>query len=215
MNRPHLLAGLTLLVLLAQCLGIGYLIFRYEQVVRHGTEIRLRCTGEDPMDAFRGTYLRLHVRAECDNVSLSAEESATLYQLRRLPNIMAKLEKEPDSPLFRVTQVTDTPPEDGGLWIKPQDFFFNFKQEPPRTMEEDDAAWRIRKRRTGLRATIFFPNYLFVNEKFAERGEKLLREHAKDAVAVYRIEGDNILLVDIELSGKSLLKTLTETPKTP
>ena len=215
MNRPHLLAGLTLLVLLAQCLGIGYLIFRYEQVVRHGTEVRLRCTGEDPLDAFRGAFLRLRVRAECDNVSLSAEESATLYQLRRLPNIIAKLEKEPDSPLFRVTRVTDSPPEDDGLWIKPEDFFFDFKQEPPRTREEDDTAWRIRRRRIGLRATIFFPNYLFVNEKFAERGERLIQEHAEDAVAVYRIKDGNILLVDVELAGKSLLKTLSTPPPTP
>ena len=215
MNRPHLLAGLTLLVLLAQCLGIGYLIFRYEQVVRHGTEVRLRCTGEDPLDAFRGAFLRLRVRAECDNVSLSAEESATLYQLRRLPNIIAKLEKEPDSPLFRVTRVTDSPPEDDGLWIKPEDFFFEFKQEPPRTREENDTAWRIRRRRIGLRATIFFPNYLFVNEKFAERGEKLIQEHAEDAVAVYRIKDGNILLVDVELAGKSLLKTLSTPPPPP
>ena len=215
MNRPHLLAGLTLLVLLAQCLGIGYLIFRYEQVVRHGTEVRLRCTGEDPLDAFRGAFLRLRVRAECDNISLSAEESATLYQLRRLPNIIAKLEKEPDSPLFRVTRVTDSPPEDDGLWIKPEDFFFEFKQEPPRTREEDDTAWRIRRRRIGLRATIFFPNYLFVNERFAERGEKLIQEHAEDAVAVYRIKDGNILLVDVELTGKSLLKTLSTPPPTP
>ncbi len=216
MNRPYALAGLTLIALLAQCLCIGWLIFRYERILRHGTEIRIRCSGEDPLDAFRGAFLRLRVRAECDNVSLSAEESATLYQLRRSPNVIAKLEQEPDSTLFRVTRVTDSPPEDNGLWIKPTDFFFDFQREPPRELDEDDAAWRIRKRRIGLRATILFPNNLFVNKQFAERGEKLLQEHADDAVAVYRIKDNHILLVDVELAGsKSLLKTLAEPPPTP
>ena len=55
-------------VLVVQIAAICWLIWRYESIVRHGTEVRFRCEAYDPYDPLRGRYLRTTVRETCPEI---------------------------------------------------------------------------------------------------------------------------------------------------
>ena len=102
--------------LVVQCAAIGWLVWRYESIVRGGTEVRFRCEAYDPYDPLRGRYLNTTVRESCTNFVDFAAEKGKTWEFRN--RLYAKLEPSTNG-LWCVVAVALTPPDDGGLWVKP------------------------------------------------------------------------------------------------
>lgn len=178
--RNALLSVAVLAILVA---AVGWLVWRYENVVRLGTEVRFACSAYDPYDPLRGRYLRVTVRERCSDLDgrFTLEKNAR----RDLKDLYAKMEPWTNG-LWRVVSVADRPRTDGGVWVK------------PKSVRIDGA----------LGATVTLPDQLFVSERIAAEAENVLRaataSGGKGAVAVYRARDGEIVLTDIEVDGKSI-----------
>ena len=198
--------------LVVQCVAIGWLVWRYESIVRGGTEVRFRCEAYDPYDPLRGRYLNTTVRESCTNfVDFAAEKGKTWEFPNRL---YAKLEPSTNG-LWCVVAVALTPSDDGGLWVKPMRSSVEHLitwSDKGRTESYED--FEKRRERSPLVARVWMPDQLFGNENVASAAEKVLREatsaKGKGAVAVYRAHGGEIVITDIEIAGKSVLALARE-----
>ena len=201
-------AALIVAVLAVQCVAIGWLIWRYEDIVRNGIEVRLKCSAYDPSDPFRGRYLRVEVSEECDYLLERVDGRAWEIHSRHNNGVFAELEQSTNG-LWRVAAVADSPKDDGGVWIKPK-----------RVQVEHSVRWANRsagesykdfaKRRDAspLMAIVSMPDQLFMNEHLASVAEEALRkavaQYGKGAVAVYRVKDGEIVITDVEIGGKSV-----------
>ena len=195
-------ALLTVVVLAIQCAAIGWLIWRYEDIVRNGTEVRFLCQAYDPYDPLRGRYLRTTVREVCPGEGFIEDwrgRNATLY---------AKLEPSTNK-LWRVVSVAEAPQGDG-LWVKPRSVYIEraIKWSDRRKGESWDD-FEKRRNASPQVTSVVLPDQLFVNERLAPVAEKVLRDatsaKGKGAVAVYRAKNGEIVITDIEIDGKSVL----------
>ena len=198
-----------------QCAAIGWLVWRSESIVRGGTEVRFRCEAYDPYDPLRGRYLNTTVRESCTNFVDFAAEKGKTWEFRN--RLYAKLEPSTNG-LWCVVAVALTPPDDGGLWVKPMRSSVEQLitwSDKGRTESYED--FEKRRERSPLVARVWMPDQLFVNENIASAAEKVLREatsaKGKGAVAVYRVRGGEIVITDIEIAGKSVLALARDAAK--
>ncbi len=197
MNRTIVVAA----VLAAQCLAIGWLIYRYERVVTHGVEVRFKCQAYDPYDPLRGRYLDTTVR----ETTVNFPKSITYDTWRYRNKCVVRLEPSTNG-LWKVAEAAFEPTGDG-IWVNPKGSYVDYQltwsdKKDDETYEE----FYERQSESGMVATVDFPNQLFVNEKLAPEAEKLLREHTGDAVAVYRVLNGEMVITDIEIGGIPILR---------
>ena len=188
--------SLLLLILAAQLLALGLLVFRYERVVRTGSLVRLACEAHDPMDVFRGRYLRVRVGETVTNLHSSV---ATVLAT---PTCTAQDERDICKRLFvrlapsskgawHFAEVSLHPTEKG-VWARPLSACVVRDREV-------DAALGVR---------VEFPSQLFLNERLAPEAERLLQTKTDGIVAVYRIKDGNVVITDVEIAGKSIFSYL-------
>lgn len=186
-------------VLTLQCLAIGWLILRYERVVRHGTEVRLKCAARDPYDPLRGRYLRLNVSETTTNISASVNDAFAPEN-----KFFVRIEPSTNG-LWRIVEAALEPTGEG-LWVKPKsshaDYCLPYSERRPDESWED---FENRRKSSPVAVSARFPDQLFLNEKLAPAAEKLMEQRAADAVAVYRVLDGEIVLTDVEIDGRSLL----------
>ncbi len=215
MNANRRNAVLAAAVLAVQCLAIGWLIWRYESIVRFGTEVRFRCEAYDPYDPLRGRYLRTTVRERCDAYTgFPEEKDPDIYAYRTYGRMYAKLEPSTNG-LWRVSAVADAPKDDGGLWINPTwariEHSVSWGDQKDGESSND---FSKRRRESPYVAVVSLPDQLFVNERLAPAAEKVLREatsdSGKEAVAVYRVKDGEIVITDIEIGGRPILELARE-----
>ena len=196
-------------VLAVQMMAIGWLVWRYERIVSSGVEIRLKCRAYDPYDPLRGRYLRTSVSEDCTNILFTV--NADSHWQRETRGIFAKLAKAPGSnDLYRVVTVAREPVDDG-LWIKPKSVIFDHTlghdaKRKGESYEEFDK----RRKASPRKATVEFPDRLFMNEKLAPAAEKILAKKTDSAVAVFRALDREIVITDIEIDGKPILSAVRE-----
>ena len=205
MNRKTLVVAVAVV---AQVAAIGWLIWRYERVVSQGTEVRFACQAYDPYDPLRGRYLRTRVSEDCTNMAFRVCET-NRYQFR--DKLFARLEPNGTNGLWRVAEVAVEPGTEG-LWVRPKSSSIEYRlgwSDRGKNEEWDD--FDKRKKASGLKAVVTFPDQLFVNEKLAPEAEKVLRKHTgKSAVAVYRVLNGEMVITDIEIDGKPITQFTRE-----
>lgn len=200
--------ALVALVLAVQGLALGWLILRYERIVAQGVEVRFPCTAYDPCDPLRGRYLRMTVEER--TTTLPSSVTNLDYGLK--DKFVVRIEPTTNG-LWRVAEAAFEPTQEG-VWVRPKTSSVDYRLS--RREQREKELWKdFSKRRmeSGLAVSATFPDRLFVNEKLAPAAERLLREKSRDAVAVYRVLGGRIILTDIELNGKSVLKWARENGK--
>lgn len=185
--------ALTCSVLALQVAAVGWLVWRYERIVRNGTEVRLKCRAYDPYDPLRGRYLKMSVSEECTNILFKVNE-IHLWRGKK-EEAFAKLVKVPGGDGIYSVDAIARKPADDGLWVKPETLYI------------------IRRDKVGFKAVMSFPDQLFVNEKIAPEAEKLLMKRTNSAAAVYRVLDGKLVLMDIEIDGKPILLTVKEEQK--
>ena len=196
--------------LAVQCAAIGWLIGRYENIVRNGTEVRFRCEAFDPYDPLRGRYLRTSVRESCTNIVGVALADDNYWNYR--DKFVARLEPSTNG-LWRVSAAALEPQDDGGIWAKPISSRVERSVSwEDRNKDESSADFDKRRAASPFEVTFTFPDQLFVNERVAPAAERVLREmtNAGKAVAVYRVKGSEIVMTDIEVDGKSIVSCARE-----
>ena len=191
--------------LVVQCAAIGWLIGRYENIVRNGAEVRFRCAAYDPYDPLRGRYLRTNVRESCTNFVGFAATEENRWDCR--DKFFVRLEPSTNG-LWRVSAAALEPQDDGGIWAKP----ISSRAERSvswenRGKDESSADFENRRAASPFKVTFTFPDQLFVNERVAPAAEGVLREMTSSgkAVAVYRVKGSEIVMTGIEVDGKSIV----------
>ena len=200
--------ALTCAALALQVSAVGWLVWRYERIVRNGTEVRLKCRAYDPYDPLRGRYLAMTVREECTNILFEVKEEHLWRGTDE--KAFVKLAKTPDVGLYRVDAIAREPMDDG-LWVKPESLRIEYALGySDKREDESDAEFKARRDKAGFKAVMSFPDQLFVNEKIAPEAEKLLRKKSDSAVAVYRAYDGRIVLTDIEIDGKPILSAVKE-----
>ena len=200
--------ALTCAALALQASAVGWLVWRYERIVRNGTEFRLKCRAYDPYDPLRGRYLAMTVSEECTNI-LFKVKAEHIWQ-RMDEKAFAKLVKMPGGGLYRVDAIAREPMDDG-LWVKPASLWIrDALGYSDKRKDESDDEFKARRDKAGFKAVMSFPDQLFVNEKIAPEAEKLLRKKSDSAVAVYRAYDGRIVLTDIEIDGKPILSAVKE-----
>ena len=201
--------ALAAAALAVQVAALGWLVWRYESIVRDGTEVRFRCAAYDPYDPLRGRYLRTTVRETCSEIVGEQEGRG------KMDAAYAKLVPSTNG-LWRVAAVAKTPQPDGGLWIKPKwartERSLQWSERGKNESWED---FQERREASPLAVTVALPDQLFLNERLAPAAEKVLRDatsaKGKGAVAVYRAKDGEIVITDIEIDGKSVLARARET----
>ena len=205
MNRKTLIVAVALV---AQVAAIGWLIWRYERIVSQGTEVRFACQAYDPYDPLRGRYLRTRVSEDCTNMAFRVCET-NRYEF--YDKLFARLEPNGADGLWRVAEVALEPGAEG-LWVRPKSSSIEYClgwSDRGKNEEWDD--FDKRKKASGLKAVVTFPDQLFVNEKLAPEAEKVLRKHTgKSAVAVYRVLNGEMVITDIEIDGKPIVQFTRE-----
>ena len=203
--------ALTCAVLALQVWAVGWLVWRYERIVRSGTEVRLKCRAYDPYDPLRGRYLKMSVSEECTNILFKVNE---VQHWQKKEEAFAKLVKVPGGDgLYSVDAIARKPADDG-LWIKPETLYIRYALGyGDKKPDESDDEFEVRRGKVGFKAVMSFPDQLFVNEKIAPEAEKLLRKRTNSAVAVYRVLDGKLVLMDIEIDGKPILLTVKEEQK--
>lgn len=200
--------ALTCAALALQVSAVGWLVWRYERIVRNGTEVRLKCRAYDPYDPLRGRYLAMTVREECTNILFEVKEEHLWRGTDE--KAFVKLAKTPDGGLYRVDAIAREPMDDG-LWVKTKSLCIEYALGySDKRKDESDAEFKARSDKAGFKAVMSFPDQLFVNEKIAPEAEKLLRKKSDSAVAVYRAYDGRIVLTDIEIDGKPILSAVKE-----
>ena len=200
--------ALTCAALALQVSAVGWLVWRYERIVRNGTEVRLKCQAYDPYDPLRGRYLAMTVSEECTNILFKVKEEHIWQRMDE--KAFAKLVKMPGGGLYRVDAIAREPMDDG-LWVKPASLWIrDALGYSDKRKDESDAEFKARSDKAGFKAVMSFPDQFFVNEKIAPEAEKLLREKSDSAVAVYRAYDGRIVLTDIEIDGKPILSAVKE-----
>lgn len=196
--------------LAVQCAAVGWLIGRYENIVRNGTEVRFRCEAFDPYDPLRGRYLRTSVRESCTNIVGVSLADDNYWNYR--DKFVARLEPSTNG-LWRVAAAALEPQDDGGIWAKP----ISSRAERSvswenRGKDESSADFENRRAASPFKVTFTFPDQLFVNERVAPAAERVLREMTSSgkAVAVYRVKGSEIVMTGIEVDGKSIVSCARE-----
>lgn len=196
--------------LAVQCAAIGWLIGRYENIVRNGTEVRFRCAAFDPYDPLRGRYLRTSVSESCTNIVGVALAGDNYWNYR--DKFVARLEPSTNG-LWRVAAAALEPQNDGGIWAKP----ISSRAERSVSWENrgkdgSSADFENRRAASPFKVTFTFPDQLFVNERVAPAAERVLREmtNSGKAVAVYRVKGSEIVMTGIEVDGKSIVSCARE-----
>ena len=206
MNKKTLIVAVALV---AQVAAISWLIWRYERIVRSGTEVRFACQAYDPYDPLRGRYLQTSVREECTNLVISGTLDGNLYSYRH--RLFARLEPASSNGLWRVGMVAEQP-QGEGLWIKPKSSTLDYRMrwnEKRKDERYDD--FENRRKASGVLARVDMPDQLFLNEKLAPEAEEVLRKATgKSAVAVYRVLDGEIVITDIEIDGKSITQLVKE-----
>ena len=206
MNKKTLVVAVALV---AQVSAISWLIWRYERIVRSGTEVRFACQAYDPYDPLRGRYLQTSVREECTNLVISGTLDGNLYSCRH--RLFARLELASSNGLWRVGMVAEQP-QGEGLWIKPKSSTLDYRMrwnEKRKDERYDD--FENRRKMSGVLARVDMPDQLFLNEKLAPEAEEVLRKATgKSAVAVYRVLDGEIVITDIEIDGKSITQLVKE-----
>lgn len=205
MNKKTLIVAVALV---AQVAAIGWLIWRYERVVSQGTEVRFACQAYDPYDPLRGRYLRTRVSEDCTNMAFRVCET-NRYEFH--DKLFARLEPNGTNGLWRVAEVAVEPGTEG-LWVRPKGSSIEYRlgwSDRGKNEEWDD--FDKRKKASGLKAVVTFPDQLFVNEKLAPEAEKVLRKHTgKSAVAVYRVLNGEMVITDLEIDGKPIAQFTRE-----
>ena len=200
--------ALTCAALALQVSAVGWLVLRYERIVRNGTEFRLKCRAYDPYDPLRGRYLAMTVSEECTNILFKVKEEHIWQGMDE--KAFAKLVKMPGGGLYRVDAIAREPMDDG-LWVKPASLWIrDALGYSDKRKDESDDEFKARRDKAGFKAVMSFPDQLFVNEKIAPEAEKLLRKKSDSAVAVYRAYDGRIVLTDIEIDGKPILSAVKE-----
>ncbi len=192
-----------------QVVAVGFLVWRYERIVQSGAEVRIKCQAYDPYDPLRGRYLRVTVSETCTNILF--EVDADNYWKVPAGDIYAKLAKAPgEGGLYRVEAVAREP-TDAGLWVKTKSLRLtrDLGHEDKRDGESYDE-FHARRKKSGIKAVVSFPDQLFVNEKVAPDAEELLRKSTASAVAVFRVLDGEIILTDIEIGGKPIISAVRE-----
>ena len=196
--------------LVVQCAAIGWLIARYENVVRNGTEVRFRCAAYDPYDPLRGRYMRTSVREACTNfvgVVVTGDNHWNYHD-----KFVARLEPSTNG-LWRVAAAALEPQDDGGIWVKPQSSRVERSVSwGDRNEGESNEDFERRRDAAPMMVTFAFPDQLFVSERIAPEAEKILRDGTRsgEAVAVYRVKDGEIVITGIEIDGKSILDRARE-----
>ena len=201
--------ALTCAALALQVSAVGWLVWRYERIVRNGTEVRLKCRAYDPYDPLRGRYLAMTVREECTNILFEVKEEHLWRGTDE--KAFVKLAKTPGgNGLYRVDAIAREPMDDG-LWVKPTSLSIrDALGYSDKRKDESDDEFKVRREKAGFKAVMSFPDQLFVNEKIAPEAEKLLQKKSDSAVAVYRAYDGRIVLTDIEIDGKPILSAVKE-----
>ena len=200
--------ALTCAALALQVSAVGWLVWRYERIVRNGTEVRLKCQAYDPYDPLRGRYLAMTVREECTNILFEVKEEHLWRGTDE--KAFVKLAKTPDGGLYRVDAIAREPMDDG-LWIKPESLRIEYALGySDKREDESDDEFKARRDKAGFKAVMSFPDQFFVSEKIAPEAEKLLRKKSDSAVAVYCAYDGRIVLTDIEIDGKPILSAVKE-----
>ena len=200
--------ALTCAALALQVSAVGWLVWRYERIVRNGTEFRLKCRAYDPYDPLRGRYLAMTVSEECTNILFKVKEEHIWQGMDE--KAFAKLVKMPGGGLYRVDAIAREPMDDG-LWVKTKSLWIrDALGYSDKRKDESDDEFKARCEKAGFKAVMSFPDQLFVNEKIAPEAEKLLRKKSDSAVAVYRAYDGRIVLTDIEIDGKPILSAVKE-----
>lgn len=196
--------------LAVQCAAIGWLIGRYENIVRNGTEVRFRCAAFDPYDPLRGRNLRTAVSESCTNIVGVSLADDNYWNYR--DKFVARLEPSTNG-LWRVAAAALEPQDDGGIWAKP----ISSRAERSvswenRGKDESSADFENRRAASPFKVTFTFPDQLFVNERVAPAAERVLREMTSSgkAVAVYSVKGGEIIMTGIEIDGKSIVSRARE-----
>ena len=202
MNKKTLVVAIALV---AQVAAISWLIWRYERVVSQGTEVRFACQAYDPYDPLRGRYLRTSVREDCTNMAFQVCET-NRYEFH--DKLFARLEPNDANGLWRVAEVALEPGIEG-LWVRPKGSCIERRLGwSDRGKDEKWEDFNERQEKSGLKAVVTFPDQLFINEKLAPEAEKVLRKHAgTSAVAVFRVLDGEMVLTDIEISGRPIVET--------
>lgn len=203
-NRKKI--AFVLAALAVQCAAIGWLIWRYEDVVQNGIEVRFKCSAYDPADPFRGRYLRLSVVEECTNLLERVDGQEWDTRSRHNQGLFAELEESADGYWF-VLAVADAPQGDSGIWIKPKRVQIEHAVRwGDRLDGESYDDFAKRREASPLIAMVSMPDQLFMNERLAPVAEDALREavaqEGKGAVAVYRVKDGEIVITDVEIDGK-------------
>ena len=192
-----------------QMMAVGWLVWRYERIVSRGVEIRLKCRAYDPCDPLRGRYLQTSVSEECTNILFAVDSDRPRHMGMR--DVFAKLATAPGSNgLHRVVAIARAP-LDEGLWIKPKSVRFHYALgRPDRRDGESFEDFERRRRASPRKASVEFPDRLFINEKLAPAAEKLLARKTDSAVAVFRALDGEIVITDVEIEGRPILSAVRE-----
>ncbi len=186
--------------LAAQVAAVGGLVWRYERVVAFGEEVRMKCRAYDPYDPLRGRYLSMTVSETCTNILFEVDMSR--YWTEPECAVFAKLAKAPEGELWHVEAVAREPSGDG-LWVKPSSVRMDYLLEyDARGKDEPYEEFDKRRKASGIKAEVRFPDQLFVNEKIAPAAEKLMQKKSGSAVAVFRALDGRIVLTGVEIDGK-------------
>lgn len=187
-----------------QCFAVGWLIYRYERVVRCGTQVRFLCRAHDPYDPFRGSYLSVDASQSVTNVGERIK--AKFKGGGRAGDVFARIE-EGTNGLWRVAEVSSSPRENE-IWIKPNavslGYSLDYSEKKPDEKWDD---FMKRRKASGVRARVFLPDQLFLNENIAPAAEAVLAEAisgGKRVEAVYRVLDREIVITDVKIDGKSV-----------
>lgn len=170
-----------------------YIIGSSETVLRSGKLYKFRMEGYDPFDFFRGNYLRLSVNTNGIPTEKTDWEGGDKVYL--------KIDVDNDGYAY-FSEAMDHPPKSGDYMVS----------KVPNWYISDERFSRMFGGREG-RATIsvMMPNNLgkyFINEDYAERGERLLGR--QEATLHVRVLGGSSRLEDVYIRDTPIMKILEE-----
>ncbi len=216
------------IALAVQCGAALWLVGRYENVVRNGTEITLPCRGFDPYDALRGRYLRVSAVQDCDVFDpplpgKSGEKDAAdlLSELNygsEIPPYRYAKFVPAEGGLWRVEKLADAAGPDG-VWMKLGRVRFNYRLDwSDMKKDEKYEDFEKRRRESGVKAEVRMPEYFFLSERLADDADKILAQAlmqsggrpARRCTATYRILDDKAVMTRIQIDGRDILELARE-----